>query len=192
MNTISTHAFRAAASLAVLTCLGGLARAQESGTNMATPLPMSGPNATGAVAPQSASGQAEPVIDAETTKSTLPNRPLLITGAVLLGGAYGASAIVAATSNRLEDEKLYYPVVGPWMDLNERDCNANPCSTKTLDQVLLVGSGVVQGLGALSLVMSLVVPEKTTRRWYLIGNESLSVAPQVGRYSTGLSAVGRF
>jgi hypothetical protein len=116
----------------------------------------------------------------------------LITGAILLGGSYGASAIVAATSERPEDEKLYYPVVGPWMDLYARDCDANPCSTKTLDQVLLIGSGVVQGLGALGVVMSILVPEKTTRSWYLIGNESLSVVPQVGRYTTGIGAVGRF
>jgi hypothetical protein len=196
MNNISIQTLRAAAAFVAL--LGGteLAHAQQPGTNIATPRPVGGTVATeapaGAMAPQSSSLQAEPIIDAQTTSSSRPNRPLLITGAILLGGSYGASAIVAATSERREDEKLYYPVVGPWMDLYARDCEADHCSTKTLDQVLLVGSGVVQGLGALGLVLSVLVPETTTRSWYLIGNERLSVMPQVGRYTTGLGAVGRF
>lgn len=182
-----------AALLGVLTSTAGVAQAQQAGTNVDTPPPLS--QAEPFQSTQSTSvgiGAAEPVIAPETTQNSRPNRPLLITGLVFLGGAYGASAIVAGTSNRPEDEKLYYPVVGPWMDLNDRDCRLNPCDNKTLNNALLVGSGIVQGLGALSLVLSIIVPEKTTRSWYLIGTESWSLAPQVSPQLTGFGAVGRF
>jgi hypothetical protein len=78
------------------------------------------------------------------------------------------------------------------MDLNNRNCDVNACPNKTLDKVLLVGDGVLQGLGALSLVMSLMIPEKTTRHWYLIGNEKLMLTPQLGRSTTALVAAGTF
>lgn len=121
-----------------------------------------------------------------------PNRPLLITGLVVFGGTYGASAIVGAASNREADEKLFIPVVGPWLDLKDRDCDADPCSHETLNKTLLIGSGALQGLGALSMVLSLVIPESNEKPWYLIGDEKLSVTPQVGYTTTGVSAFGRF
>jgi|GEM_PF-3296542 len=172
------------------------AHAEPPGTNMATPPPPAGtdsPPYTTTTSPAASIGTIapEPVIDTKTTTHTFPNRPLLVTGLVLLGGTYGASAIVAATSDRAADENLYYPVVGPWMDLDERNCDVNACPNKTVNQVLLVGDGVLQGLGALSVLMSLFVPEKTTRRWYLVGNESVTIAPQIGN-TAGLVAAGRF
>lgn len=112
---------------------------------------------------------------------------------MVLGGSYAASAIVAGTSDRPEDDKLYYPVVGPWMDLADRDCSARPCDNKTLDTALLIAAGVGQGLGALAVVTSLFVPEKVTRNWYLIGNSEWRVTPaNVGRDGYGLGASGRF
>jgi hypothetical protein len=111
---------------------------------------------------------------------------------VLLGGSYGASAIVAATSDRAADEKLYYPVAGPWMDLNDRNCDVNACPNRTTDTILLIGDGILQGLGALTLVVSLFVPEKTTRHWYLIGQKGLTLAPRVGTSMAGLAATGNF
>jgi hypothetical protein len=115
-----------------------------------------------------------------------------VTGLVVLGGSYGASAIGAAISDRDYHDKLYYPVAGPWMALDDRDCNADPCPRKTLETTLLIGSGIVQGLGALSLVMSLFIPEKTTQEWYLIGNEHLTVAPMADGSRLGAGAFGRF
>lgn len=174
------------------------AHAQEPGTNMTVPPPAQAPVLSTqdsfhnpAQAPTPDYGR-EPVIDPSTTRKTFPNRPLLVTGTLLLGGTYGASAIVAATSDRTEDEKLYYPVVGPWMDLHERDCGLDSCNDKTSHQVLLIGSGVLQGVGALTMLLSLVIPEKTTRSWYLIGNEKLTFAPRLNPAMAGLSAVGRF
>jgi hypothetical protein len=135
----------------------------------------------------------EPVIDATTTRSTYPNRPLLVTGLVVLGGSYAAAAVVGATTDREEDKKLVYPVVGPWMDLANRDCNAMPCSNEDLNKALLIGDGILQGIGALGTLLSFVVPEKSTRKWYLIGQESTHVTPmRMGYAGFGLGASGKF
>lgn len=123
---------------------------------------------------------------------TWPNRPLLVTGLVVLGGTYGASVIVGAASNRESDEKLFIPVVGPWLDLKDRDCDAEPCDRETMNKTLLIGSGALQGLGALSVLLSLVIPESKEKPWYLIGGEKLSVTPQLGATTTGVTALGRF
>jgi hypothetical protein len=172
---ITTWAFSAAAQ-------------QQPGTNVPTPSPATAP--AGSVSTTQA--LEEPVIDAKTQSSSLPNTSLFVTGLVVLGTSYGASAIGAAVSDRESNDKLYYPVVGPWMALNDRDCAADPCSKKTLNTTLLVGSGVLQGLGALSMVMSLVIPSKTTHSWYLIGNDDLNVTPLGDVGGLGATASGRF
>jgi hypothetical protein len=129
---------------------------QKAGTNVPTPLPASESAPPGTAVPVI----EEPVIDAVTESSSLPNTPLLVTGLVVLGSSYGASAVAAGLSDRESNDKLYYPVVGPWMALDERDCAADPCGNKTLDTTLLVGSGVLQGLGTLGVLMSLVIPKR--------------------------------
>lgn len=127
----------------------------------------------------------------EVPQQRLPHRTLLVTGLVVLAGGYGASAIVAAKSDRSADEKLFVPVAGPWLDLKSRDCGVNVCDKEGLHKALLIGDGVVQGLGALSMLLSLVIPEPRERPWYVVGSPRLYVAPQVGR-TNGLSAVGQF
>lgn len=128
----------------------------------------------------------------DVVERSWPNRPMLITGGVLFGGTYAASVIVGAASDREADEKLYLPVVGPWLDLRERDCDVNECNNETLNKALLITDGALQGVGVLAIVLSLVIPETTETPWYLIGNSELFVAPQVGSATTGLTAVGRF
>lgn len=200
INILRTSAF------ALMMTIPALASAQQApGTNVATPPPSQTPvplttspafamdsNPTGVSAVTAPSLAEEPVIDAETTSKSVPNRPLFVTGIVLLGASYGAAAVVGAVSDREADDKLYYPVVGPWMDLNHRGCAANPCDNNDLDRGLLVADGIIQGVGALGVLLSLVVPEKTTRHWYLIGNRDIVVAPQVGSSQVGLRAVGQF
>jgi hypothetical protein len=166
---------------------------QQPGSNAPTPAPL--PENAPAISTPDDPVLQEPVIDPTTRSSSIPNRPLLVTGLVVLGGTYGASAIAAGFSNRDSEDKLYYPVVGPWMALNDRDCSAEPCSKKALNTTLLVGSGVLQGLGALSMVMSLFVTEKTTHNWYVIGDEKrpgLAITPVLGQDQVGAFAVGRF
>ncbi len=96
-------------------------------------------------------------------------------------------------ADREDDKKLVYPVAGPWMDLANRDCVNNNCSNEDLNKALLIADGVVQGIGALGVLMSFVLPEKTTRRWYLIGQDGTHVTPmKMGYAGFGLGAVGRF
>src|SRR5262245_61150175 len=47
------------------------------------------------------------------------NAPVFATGAVVFAGSYGASAIVAGTSKHVGADRLYVPVVGPWLALND-------------------------------------------------------------------------
>jgi hypothetical protein len=184
----------AAASAAFLITWAAAGPAQQSpGSNAPTPNPA--PEGAPAMSTTSASALQEPVIEPTTRSSSVPNKALLVTGVVLLGGAYGASAVAAGVSDRESEDKLYYPVVGPWLALNDRDCGAEHCANKTLNTVLLVGSGVVQGVGALSVLMSLVIPEKTTHSWYLIGDEqrpNLALSPVLGQDQVGAFAVGQF
>jgi hypothetical protein len=127
----------------------------------------------------------------EVPQHRRPHRVLLATGVVVLAGSYGASAIVAAKSERKADEKLFLPVVGPWLDLKRRDCGVRACDNETFNKALLIGDGALQGLGALSLLFSLIVPEPRERPWYAVGSRKLYLAPQVGRIS-GISAAGAF
>jgi hypothetical protein len=128
----------------------------------------------------------------EVAQQTWPHRPLLITGSVLFLGSYGASTIVAAASDRKADEKLFIPVVGPWLDLKKRDCDVKACGGDVFNKVLIGSSGVLQGAGAFMVLLGLVVPQAKERPWYVVGDDKLSIAPQVGLSLTGLSARGRF
>ncbi|MEY2930088.1 MAG: hypothetical protein RL033_837 [Pseudomonadota bacterium] len=126
----------------------------------------------------------------------LPNPFLLRSGMFTLGAAYVPALVVAIESERTEDNHLYVPVVGPWLDLAARnDCSGN-CSGETLNKALLVTDGVFQGLGALQVLGSFVLPE--TPAVALRNSDgslalAVSVAPaHLGRGANGVMAVGRF
>ncbi|HVZ32900.1 MAG TPA: hypothetical protein VG963_10760, partial [Polyangiaceae bacterium] len=174
----------------ILTTWSGLGLAQQPpGSNVPTPNPL--PEQAPAVSTPVAPVLQEPEIEPKTVSSSIPNRPLLVTGVAVFGASYGASVIAAAVSDRKSDDKLYYPVAGPWMSLHARDCKAEHCANETLDTVLLVGSGVLQGVGALGIVMSFFIPETTTHHWNLIGDEkreNLAVIPIVGYGELGALA----
>lgn len=163
------------------------------------PPPITAPPSVSTTTTTSSEFSPEPVIPTvadiphKETRSFV-NRPLLITSAVLLGGTYGASAIVAWTSSRDTDQKnLYIPVAGPWMNLADRQCDARPCNNEGLNKGLLIADGVAQGLGALGVVTSFFIPETTTKNWYLIGNSHVQATPmRVGVAGYGVGAVGSF
>ena len=190
------------ASFALVSAIAGAATAQEAGTNVPTQPPTQTPSSlqpqtaatfdVGSPAPAMMAPSNEPVIDAATTQRSFPNRPLLVTGILVLGASYGGAVIVGAISDREADKKLYYPVVGPWMDLRHRGCADNPCDNNTFNRFLIGADGVIQAVGAVSILLSLVLPEKTTRTWYLIGNKDVVVMPQVGYSTLGLAARGAF
>src|SRR4051812_1512602 len=56
-----------------------------------------------------------------TREYQTPNESFVSSGAFLFGTTYAASAIVAATSDRPEDRRLFIPVAGPWLDLRHRE-----------------------------------------------------------------------
>src|SRR5215831_10755865 len=60
------------------------------------------------------------------------NAPVFTTGALVFLGTYGASAIVAGSSNHPGADRLYVPVVGPWLALN--DWGNCPISSPSCDQ----------------------------------------------------------
>jgi hypothetical protein len=136
-----------------------------------------------------------PAPEARTTTKSVVNRPVLVTSLVVLGGVYVSSAIDGALSGRDADRhNLFYPVVGPWMDLANRGCgepghcNANETGYKAL----LVLGGIGQGLGALGVVTSFFLPEKVTRNWYLIGSDTFHAAPSPVGSGYGVGAAGVF
>lgn len=99
----------------------------------------------------------------ERTIEHRPNRTLLSTGAGIFVLSYGASVVAGAVSDRDADKKLFIPVVGPWLDLGDRECNAaTPCgSNEDLAKAMIITSGAVQGAGLLLAIGSLVIPEST-------------------------------
>lgn len=127
-------------------------------------------------------------------KTSWVNKPLLLTSTVLLVGSYAPMAAVAFTSDRPADQtNLYYPVVGPWMNLADRQCDARACGNEGLNKAMLILDGVGQGLGAIGIVTSLFLPGKTTRNWFLIGNDNVHAGPtRMGLAGYGFGAAGSF
>lgn len=122
---------------------------------------------------------------------TSPNRPLLYTGLVLFAGSYGSSVIVAASSQRDADKKLYWPVAGPWLDLGNRQCDLMPCTNDTADKALLIAAGITQAAGLFLMVSSLFVAEH--HRGSYTQTHAFQLAPaKLGHSGYGLSAVGSF
>ena len=106
----------------------------------------------------------------ERVESSGPNRQLLRSGTWTLGVSYVPALAVAIKSERHGDDYLYYPVVGPWLDLSHRgECST--CRNETLNQGLLVADGLFQGLGALQIVGAFLLPERHTV-------ETVRVAPK--------------
>lgn len=128
-----------------------------------------------------------------------PNPYLLNAGLFTLGLSYVPALVVAIESDRPEDNHLYAPVVGPWMNLADReDCDGDTsdCSGETVNKVLLVTDGVFQGLGALQIIGSFIFPE--TRAVTVANTDGTPAvrfnvtAASFGRGSNGILAVGEF
>jgi hypothetical protein len=114
-----------------------------------------------------------------------PNRRMLGGAAALLTVSYLPSVIVAAAGDRVGDDNLYYPVVGPWLYMARHEHDAG-------SKTLLAIDGVLQDLGALEFLLSFVVPQREERRWYELGKNDVRIMPTVSHYNAGLMAGGRF
>lgn len=134
-----------------------------------------------------------------STEKGGPSRLLLMSGVATFGLTYGAGAVVAATSDRDPDHRMFVPVVGPWMALVDRGgCGGSTgpsCNTETTNKVLIVADGVGQGLGILMIVDAFLSPETVTvsRSRTAFGTTSLRFSPTTlpgGAY--GVLATGMF
>jgi len=123
----------------------------------------------------------------------VPNGELIASGAIMLGGTYAASVIVAATSDNEADRHLYVPIVGPWVDLGDRsgcDAGRTECDGETVNKVLLVADGIFQGVGALQIVGGFLFPKRQIVAE--TAKAGVHVAPMLGGGRLGVGAVGRF
>ncbi|HVV83201.1 MAG TPA: hypothetical protein VHE35_08975 [Kofleriaceae bacterium] len=94
------------------------------------------------------------------------NGPVFVSGAVLFGASWGAGAIAASQSDRKGDDRLYVPLVGPWLDLADRgDCPVaeRSCDNETTEKVLIIGDGVLQAAGAVLMLDGALVPRTVHR-----------------------------
>ena len=89
------------------------------------------------------------------------NAPVFATGALVFAGSYGAAAVASGMSDHPGADRLWVPVVGPWLALNDwGTCPIDQarCDTNTTDKVLLVADGVFQAAGLLTMVDGLLSP----------------------------------
>ncbi|MBX3227855.1 MAG: hypothetical protein KIT84_22865 [Labilithrix sp.] len=133
----------------------------------------------------------------EEERHDRPNKTLLVTGGSLFLLSYVPSVLVAAQSDREADNRLYIPVVGPWLDLGQRNCDVNPCGdSEGVAKAFIIASGAVQGIGVLTALSSLVIPER--ERVQVRQPATAATKPEVHVLPVsfagggGLGAVGRF
>lgn len=120
----------------------------------------------------------------------------LVTGVSLFLLSYAPAAIAGAESPLAIDRVLEVPLAGPWINLNERPAcvppitpikpPVDPCLGERAARVLVLASGVTQGLGALFIGLGVLphakLVEGSDRR------TGLAVIPT----AAGAAAVGSF
>ncbi|HEY5947037.1 MAG TPA: hypothetical protein VIV40_16145 [Kofleriaceae bacterium] len=119
------------------------------------------------------------------------NAPVFATGALVFAGSYGASAIVASTSDHVGADRLYVPLAGPWLALNDwGDCPIEQprCDKNTTDKVLLVADGVFQAAGVITMVTGLLSPTTHTVYTRTADAKKIHVTPT----HNGFAVLGRF
>lgn len=152
--------------------------------------------ATSSRAETAAPGAAAPVV--ERTSYAPPNRLILAAGIAAFAGSYGTSVIVAAANSNSYDNNLYIPLLGPWLDLQNRPGCGGPgeahCTGReSTERAGLVLSGVFQALGLMTVAVGLIVPEKRhTKTLAKTDAPRLRVAPALVRSGYGLAADGTF
>jgi len=125
------------------------------------------------------------------------NAPIFVTGALVFGAAYGASAITAASSDDTRgNHRLYVPLAGPWLALSDRgscDISRSRCDNETTAKVLLIADGVFQAAGVLGMLDGIFQPSShrvITRRARL--DTKVHVVPSTVHGDPGVTVLGRF
>ena len=118
------------------------------------------------------------------------NAPVFATGALVFLGSYGASVVVAGSSDHPGADRLYVPIVGPWLALNDwGHCpiTSPSCDSATTDKVLLVADGVFQAAGIVTMLDGLFEPSHHTV-WTRTADTKLHISPT----HNGVTMFGRF
>lgn len=121
------------------------------------------------------------------------NAPVFATGALVFAGSYGASAVVAGSSDHAGADRLYVPVVGPWLALNDwGDCPIEEprCDENTTDKVLLVADGVFQAAGVVTMISGILSPSHHTV--YATRTAKNETKTKITPTHNGFAVVGRF
>jgi hypothetical protein len=117
------------------------------------------------------------------------NTGVFTSGAVMFGGSYIASIIVAGASDHPGAERLYVPVLGPWLALGDwGNCPVSnvACDNNTTDKVLLVADGIVQAAGVLTMIDGLVWP--SSHRHVVVADTKVHITPT----GNGMAVFGHF
>jgi hypothetical protein len=125
------------------------------------------------------------------------NAPMFTTGALVFAASYGTSVIVAAaSSNDRGHDRLYVPVLGPWLALNDRgscDILKSSCDHETTAKVLLVADGVFQAAGIIGMLDGVLQPSShrvVTRSAKL--DTKVRLRPTIVQGNPGIKVFGRF
>lgn len=139
-----------------------------------------------------------------TTETAYINTPVFSTGATVFAISYGAGVISAASTDTKSNDRLYVPVVGPWLALHDRikdnncgDLGNASCDSNTTAKVLLVVDGVFQAAGLLAMVDGVLDPGTTeVHHTATVAKNSKKVhfapAPVGDHADPGFWAMGRF
>lgn len=161
-------------------------------TNRTTPVALAAAMAMACFSGTAAAAENQTSVRRDRIETVGPNRAMLRSGVLTFGVAYVPSVIVAVDSKLPADDKLLIPVAGPWLDYGTRDCTT--CKHETMNKVMLVTDGIVQGLGALQIVGSFLFLEtRSSERTQTAGQRrGLKIAPAKLAGGYGVTARGYF
>jgi len=132
----------------------------------------------------------------EHTVEHRPNKTLLKTGLSVFIVSYAASAVAGIASTRPSDGYMAVPLVGPWIDLGNRDCGNRPCGDhESGNRAGIITAGVFQTAGALMAIGSFFIPESESsvqQRHVVAGKPEVHVTPVSFADGGGVGAIGRF
>jgi hypothetical protein len=119
-----------------------------------------------------------PPDDDDTGDVSRTNTTPILSGALTFGLSYGAVVMVAATTDSSANDRLYVPLLGPWLAIADRpDCpvDEQSCDSETTKKLLLGVDGVLQAAGAITLVYGLMTPRTYTRT--TVAGQQVEVVP---------------
>src|SRR5690606_26420408 len=129
------------------------------------------------------------VVDGDDSGPSGPNPFLFTSGLLTTAISYTPAVLVAMSSPRAEDDYLYAPVLGPWLDLAARD----DIPDDGLNRGLLVVDGIFQAVGVIQLATSFMFVDTDDSASVESTQVQASLVPtRMSNDGYGLLAVGTF